>query len=142
MGMTSGELLRQVELPLALPSIVAGVRVAAVVGVGSATIAAAIGAGGLGEYIYRGLSMVDSTVILAGAIPAAIIALAVDAGLLWAERRLARRRGRRSLGAVATAAVAVLAVVLLTSTVLASRSRAAIVVASKNFTEQVILGEL
>ena len=66
MGMTPRELLRQVELPLALPSIVAGVRVAAVVGVGSATIAAAIGAGGLGEYIYRGLSMVDTTVILAG----------------------------------------------------------------------------
>ena len=76
MGMTPRELLRQVELPLALPSIVAGVRVAAVVAVGSATIAAAIGAGGLGEYIYRGLSMVDTTVILAGAIPAAILALA------------------------------------------------------------------
>src|SRR5438552_18384216 len=83
MGMTDGELLRIVELPLALPSIAAGVRVAAVVGVGSATIAAAIGAGGLGEYIYRGLSMVDSTVILAGAIPAALLALAVDGGLLW-----------------------------------------------------------
>ena len=80
MGMTPRELLRQVELPLALPSIVAGIRVAAVVGVGSATIAAAIGAGGLGEYIYRGLSMVDSTVILAGAIPAALLALAVDGG--------------------------------------------------------------
>ena len=79
MGMTPRELLRQVELPLALPSIVAGVRVAAVVGVGSATIAAAIGAGGLGEYIYRGLSMVDTTVILAGAMPAAVLALAVDA---------------------------------------------------------------
>ena len=78
--MTPRELLRQVELPLALPSIVAGVRVAAVVGVGSATIAAAIGAGGLGEYIYRGLSMVDTTVILAGAIPAALLALVVDGG--------------------------------------------------------------
>jgi osmoprotectant transport system permease protein len=75
MGMTDRELLRIVELPLALPSIIAGVRVAAVVGVGSATIAAAIGAGGLGEYIYRGLSMVDTTVILAGAIPAALLAL-------------------------------------------------------------------
>ena len=82
MGMTPRELLWQVELPLALPSIVAGVRVAAVVGVGSATIAAAIGAGGLGEYIYRGLSMVDTTVILAGAIPAAILALVVDGALL------------------------------------------------------------
>src|SRR5205085_7989073 len=83
MGMTPRELLTQVELPLALPSIVAGVRVAAVVGVGSATIAAAIGAGGLGEYIYRGLSMVDTTVILAGAVPAAALALAVDGALLW-----------------------------------------------------------
>src|SRR6202521_4389529 len=82
MGMTPRDLLRQVELPLAMPSIVAGIRIAAVVSVGSATIAAAIGAGGLGEYIYRGLSMVDSTVILAGAIPAAAIAVAVDAGLL------------------------------------------------------------
>src|SRR5262245_33715176 len=63
MGMRPRELLRQVELPLALPSIVAGIRVAAVVGVGSATIAAAVGAGGPGEYIYRGLSMVDTTVI-------------------------------------------------------------------------------
>ncbi len=82
MGMTTRELLTIVELPLALPSILAGVRVAAVVGVGSATIAAAIGAGGLGEYIYRGLSMVDTTVILAGAVPAALLALAVDASLL------------------------------------------------------------
>ena len=96
MGMTARELLRQVELPLALPSIVAGVRVAAVVGVGSATIAAAIGAGGLGEYIYRGLSMVDTTVILAGAIPAALLALLVDGGLLWLERQLSPRRRRRS----------------------------------------------
>ena len=63
LGMTPRDLLWQVELPLAMPSIVAGIRIAAVVSVGSATIAAAIGAGGLGEYIYRGLSMVDSTVI-------------------------------------------------------------------------------
>ena len=87
MGMTARERLRLVELPLAAPAIIAGIRVAAVVGVGSATIAAAIGAGGLGEYIYRGLSMVDSTVILAGAIPAALLALAVDGALLWLERR-------------------------------------------------------
>src|SRR2546430_17503528 len=93
MGLTDGELSVQVVLPLALPSIVAGVRVAAVVGVGSATIAAAIGAGGLGEYIYRGLSMVDTTVILAGAIPAAMLALVVDGGLWWMERRLSGRRG-------------------------------------------------
>src|SRR5436189_3576178 len=113
MGMTRRELLRQVELPLALPSIVAGVRVAAVVGVGSATIAAAIGAGGLGAYIYRGLSMVDTTVILAGAIPAALLALTVDGALLWLERQLSARRRARSRRMSAAVAAAVAAVVLL-----------------------------
>ena len=142
MGMTPRELLRQVELPLALPSIVAGVRVAAVVGVGSATIAAAIGAGGLGEYIYRGLSMVDTTVILAGAVPAAALALVVDGSLLWLERQLsARRRSRSRLSAVTMAAV-IAAVVLLSSGAAARRVGGAIVVGSKNFTEQLVLGEL
>jgi len=142
MGMTARELLRQVELPLALPSIVAGVRVAAVVGVGSATIAAAIGAGGLGEYIYRGLSMVDTTVILAGAVPAAALALVVDGSLLWLERQLsARRRSRSRLMAVTMAAV-IAAVVLLSSGAAARRGGGAIVVGSKNFTEQLVLGEL
>src|SRR6476469_1895862 len=113
MGMTSGELLRLVELPLALPSIAAGIRVAAVVGVGSATIAAAIGAGGLGEYIYRGLSMVDTTVILAGAIPAAALALVVDGALLWLERQLsARRRSASRPAAVTVASIAAAAVML------------------------------
>jgi ABC-type proline/glycine betaine transport system permease subunit len=78
LGMTPRQLLWQVELPLALPSMVAGIRVAAVIGVGTATIAAAVGAGGLGEYIFSGLSMLDLTVILAGAVPAAIVALTVD----------------------------------------------------------------
>jgi osmoprotectant transport system permease protein len=142
MGMTSREVLRQIEWPLALPAIVAGVRVAAVIGVGSATIAAAIGAGGLGQYIYRGLSMVDSTVILAGAIPAALLALLVDGGLLWLERRLSARRraGSRRTPLVVAASAAVL--VLLGSAVLAARSSGAIVVGSKNFTEQLILGEI
>jgi osmoprotectant transport system permease protein len=141
MGMSPRELLRQVELPLALPSIVAGIRVAAVVGVGSATIAAAIGAGGLGAYIYRGLSMVDSTVILAGAIPAALLALSVDGGLLWFERRLThRRRSRSPTGLRVVAALAAAAIA--TSGIVAARSRRAIVVGSKNFTEQLILGEL
>ena len=142
MGMTPHELLWQVELPLAFPSIVAGIRVAAVVGVGTATIAAAIGAGGLGEFIYRGLSMVDTTVILAGAIPAAMLALAVDGLLWWTERRLSAGRTQRSRRAIVTAAVATLAVVLIGSGVLAARAPGAIVVGSKNFTEQVILGEL
>jgi len=138
MGMTPSELLWQIELPLATPSIVAGIRVAAVVGVGSATIAAAIGAGGLGQYIYRGLSMVDSTVILAGAIPAALLALIVDGGLLLLERRLL---GRRRTARPVAAAIVILAI-LGGAGALAAPSADAIVVGSKNFTEQVILGEI
>ena len=112
MGMRPLELLRLVELPLAWPSMLAGIRVATVIGVGTATIAAAIGAGGLGEYIFRGLSMVDATVILAGAVP--------------------------------SATVAAIAAVLLGGSVVALSSRGsnAVVVGSKNFTEQIILGEL
>src|SRR4249920_2174864 len=87
MGMTPRQLLLLVELPLAMPSIVAGLRVATVIGVGTATIAAAIGAGGLGEYIFRGLSMVDTTTILAGAIPAALLALVSDGLLALIEER-------------------------------------------------------
>ena len=142
MGMTPRELLLQVELPLAMPSIVAGVRVAAVVGVGSATIAAAIGAGGLGEYIYRGLSMVDTTVILAGAIPAALLALAVDArscgwsgscrsaggGIRSAPRPPSSRPQSRPCCCSAA--------------LVARGSSGVIVVGSKNFTEQNVLGEL
>ena len=88
MGLTDRQLLFQVELPLALGVIIAGVRVATVISVGLATIAAAIGAGGLGEYIFRGLAMVNNTVILAGAIPAALMALAADVGLGWLEKKL------------------------------------------------------
>jgi osmoprotectant transport system permease protein len=88
MGMTDRQLLVQVELPLALGVIIAGVRVAAVISVGLATIAAAIGAGGLGEYIFRGLAMVNNQLILAGAIPAAGLALLADVTLGWLERRL------------------------------------------------------
>lgn len=88
MGMTGRQLLFQVELPLALSVIIAGVRVATVISVGLATIAAAIGAGGLGEFIFRGLAMVNNAVILAGAIPAAILALLADFGLGLLEKRL------------------------------------------------------
>ncbi len=89
MGMTDRQLLWQVELPLALGVIIAGVRVATVISVGLATIAAAIGAGGLGEYIFRGLAMVNNQLILAGAIPAAVLALLADVSLGWLEKRLA-----------------------------------------------------
>lgn len=88
LGMTDWQLLKMVELPLAMPVVLAGIRVAAVIGVGIATIAAAIGAGGLGVYIFRGLAMVDNGVILAGAVPAAALALLVDGGLHFLERAL------------------------------------------------------
>jgi osmoprotectant transport system permease protein len=88
MGLTDRQLLFQVEIPLALGVIIAGVRVATVISVGLATIAAAIGAGGLGEYIFRGLAMVNNQVILAGAIPAAVMALLADVSLGWLEKRL------------------------------------------------------
>lgn len=88
MGLTSRQMLWQVELPLSMSVILAGVRTATVLCIGIATIAAAIGAGGLGEFIFRGLAMVNDSLILAGAIPAAILALAADLGLGWLEARL------------------------------------------------------
>jgi osmoprotectant transport system permease protein len=91
MGLTESQLLFQVELPLAASVILSGVRIAVVISVGLATIAAAIGAGGLGEFIFRGLAMVDNRVILAGAIPAAVLALLADLGVGWVERRLKPR---------------------------------------------------
>ncbi|MGC2697890.1 MAG: ABC transporter permease [Candidatus Angelobacter sp.] len=90
MGLTPRQLLWHVELPLASNVIVAGIRTAAVITVGVATIAAAIGAGGLGEFIFRGLAMVDNTVILAGAIPAALMALSADFLLGLIQRTLVR----------------------------------------------------
>jgi osmoprotectant transport system permease protein len=92
MGMTDWQLLWEVELPLSLGVIIAGVRVAAVISIGIATIAAAIGAGGLGEFIFRGLAMVNNQVILAGAVPAALLALAADTFLGWVEKRLSPQR--------------------------------------------------
>ena len=145
LGMTPRQLLRQVEFPLALPSIVAGIRVASVIAVGTATIAAAVGAGGLGEYIFRGLAMVDPTVVLAGAIPAAALALTIDLILTRVERAVQRglaRRGRRrrsAMGAIAAATVAIVAAGVL----LARGGDPDVVrIGSKNFTEQIVLGEI
>jgi osmoprotectant transport system permease protein len=126
MGMTDGQLLWKVEIPLALGVIFAGIRVATVIGVGVATIAAAVGAGGLGMFIFRGVSMVDSRVILAGAIPAAILALIADFGLGALQKRFSK--------------VLCLVCVLLAASSCSRADR--IVVGSKNFTEQVILGEM
>jgi len=88
LGMTDAQLLRRVELPLAASVILAGIRLATVIGIGLATIAAAIGAGGLGVFIFRGVAMVDNRTILAGALPAAALALGADALLGALERHL------------------------------------------------------
>ncbi|HLL74149.1 MAG TPA: glycine betaine ABC transporter substrate-binding protein [Pyrinomonadaceae bacterium] len=151
MGMTTGQILRLVELPLAAPVILAGVRVAAVTSVGVATIAAAIGAGGLGTYIFRGLRQYDNALILAGALPAALLALAADYLIGLVERhyvagRLAARpaRGR----ALTTKRAAFAALALAAALGLAYNSwrggagRPDLVVGSKDFTESIILGEM
>jgi osmoprotectant transport system permease protein len=88
MGMTERQILLQVELPLSFSTMLAGIRVATVLTIGIATIAAAVGAGGLGEFIFRGLAMVNNQLILAGAIPAALLALGADFLLSLLERRL------------------------------------------------------
>jgi len=136
MGMTPSERLRLVELPLALPVILAGVRIAAVVSVGTATIAAAVGAGGLGTYVFRGIATLDTRLILAGAIPAALLALLTD-GLLGAvekSRRPARAAALLTAGAALAAGLAFAAT--------GPTRQKAVVVGSKNFTEQVVLGEI
>lgn len=140
MGMTPRQVLRRIELPLAAPAMLTGVRVATVVGIGTATIASAIGAGGLGDYIFRGLAMVDPVVILAGALPAAVLALVADGLLAFIGKVIdPRSRPRHALPVLAAAAV----IAVVAAAALAGNTpRAAIVVGSKNFSEQVILGEL
>ena len=93
MGMLPHQLLREVEFPLALPTIVGGIRIATVLAIGVATIAAAIGGGGLGTLIFRGVAMVDTRLMLAGALPAAVMAILADIVLSAVERSLARKRG-------------------------------------------------
>lgn len=150
MGMTDRQVLRQVELPLAAPVILAGVRVATVISVGVATVAAFIGAGGLGALIYRGLRQNDDKLMLAGAIPAALLALAADAGIGLIESRLDVRRRVSRAGAggrafARRAALAALAVALLAGAGVAlwlASSRPDVKVGSKDFTESVILAEI
>ncbi|MGH9639277.1 MAG: ABC transporter permease, partial [Bryobacteraceae bacterium] len=120
MGMTENQILRRVEMPLAFPMIMAGIRVATVWTIGIATIAAAVGAGGLGEYIFRGLAMVNNDVILAGAIPAALLALIADVllGLIERRARPENRKTRRPTswpGAEAAAKLGVIVVALVVS---------------------------
>jgi osmoprotectant transport system permease protein len=139
LGMTDGQRLRLVELPLALPVILAGIRIAAVVGVGTATIAAAVGAGGLGTYVFRGIATLDTRLILAGALPAALLALAVDALLAWVEHH---RRPARAAAVLGALVALVLGAAFVAGRSPAAAGRKMVIVASKNFTEQVILGEI
>lgn len=148
MGMTDSQVLWQVELPLAMSVILTGVRVAVVISVGVATIAAAVGAGGLGMFIFRGLRQNnDINLILAGALPAALMAITADFALGLLEQRFdasARRaptRKRVWATRLAWSGLA-LAVILGVFTMLQRRGRADIVVGSKDFTESVILSEI
>ncbi|HKA20645.1 MAG TPA: glycine betaine ABC transporter substrate-binding protein [Blastocatellia bacterium] len=146
MGMTDWQMLTQVELPLALNVIVAGVRVATVISVGTATIAAAIGAGGLGTYIFRGLRTVDRTLILAGAVPAAAMALLADLALGSLERILSPGSGgtiiNRRRWVVGLGALVIIAGLVAYFNVGVATSGARIVVGSKDFTESRILSEI
>jgi osmoprotectant transport system permease protein len=154
LGLSSRQVLRQVALPLALPSLMNGLRVATVISVGVATIAAAIGAGGLGVFIFRGIATVNNGLLLAGALPAAAIALAADAGLAALEQRLSRTpkprrpgprwRFRRLALTAALAGSTLLAITLIWQPALLRRggANATVVIGSKGFTEQLLLGEL
>jgi len=154
MGMTDRQILWQVELPLAMSVILTGVRVAMVIAVGVTTIAAEVGAGGLGVYIIRGLRQYDNNLLLAGAVPAALMALAADFSLGLLERRFSvetktDQRRRAVVNRIVLAAIAL--VVLLAAYGLWQSSRSEsqsptgasrVVVASKDFTESVLLAEI
>jgi osmoprotectant transport system permease protein len=147
MGMTDNQVLWQVELPLAASVILTGVRVAVVISVGVATIAAAVGAGGLGMFIFRGLRQNnDINLILAGALPAALMAILADFALGLLEKRFdagARRSQRRKRSWLKRLAWASLLLAVAFGSFMAlRRERADIVVGSKDFTESVILGEI
>ncbi|PYP87156.1 MAG: glycine/betaine ABC transporter substrate-binding protein [Blastocatellia bacterium AA13] len=145
MGMTGSQMLFQVELPLALNVIIAGLRVATVIAVGTATIAAAVGAGGLGTYIFRGLRQSDNTLILAGAVPAALLALMADWLFGFVERSFtpgANKQRARTIGWITVAAIVLIAGVWAVRGAARRTAANQVVIGSKDFTEQVILGEL
>ncbi|PHJ56508.1 glycine/betaine ABC transporter substrate-binding protein [Nostoc linckia z18] len=144
MGMTDRQLLFQVEIPLALGVILAGVRVATVISVGIATIASAIGGGGLGVFIFRGIATLNNQLILAGAIPATLIALSADLSLGWLEKKLTQQR-EKSFSFNRKNAIYLAIVTLLIGGLIGFTywlTPPTIIIGSKNFTEQVILGEL
>lgn len=146
MGMTDAQVLRQVELPLAAGVIVTGIRVATVIAVGVTTIAAAVGAGGLGVYIFRGLRQYDNNLLLAGAVSAALLALVADFLLGLVERRFSFERARkRSISPKLAFAVFALLMALgvaFWQFTKSSATESRIVVGSKDFTESALLAEI
>jgi osmoprotectant transport system permease protein len=149
MGMTGGQVLRQVELPLAMGVIVTGIRVATVIAVGVTTIAAAVGAGGLGVYIFRGLRQYDNNLLLAGALSAALLALAADSLLGLVERQFSfETKPSSAKGAVVRKLAVAVAVVLVIGGVVFWLGRSTpstanrIAVGSKDFTESALLAEI
>ena len=153
MGMTNGQILWQVELPLAMSVILTGVRVATVIAVGVTTIAAAVGAGGLGVYIFRGLRQYDNNLLLAGAVPAALMALLADFSLGLLEKRFSvDRKSRKQQTAALRNLMLVAAALILAFAAFAlwrgSRSHievpgaAHITIGSKDFTESILLSEI
>jgi osmoprotectant transport system permease protein len=156
MGMTGRQVLWQVELPLAMSVIITGVRVALVIAIGVTTIAAAVGAGGLGVFIFRGIRQFDNNLLLAGAVPAALLALAADFGLGLLEGHFSIARRRKATPAsrrrsITIGAVAAIVAAVVTGIVVGSRDRQStvsqsqnlrVVVGSKDFTESALLGEI
>ena len=147
MGMTDGQVLRQVELPLAAGVIVTGIRVATVIAVGVTTIAAAVGAGGLGVYIFRGLRQYDNNLLLAGAMSAALLALGADFLLGLVERQFSFERARKSSVGLKVALVGVTFLVILGAVGLwrsakTPSAQARVVIGSKDFTESALLAEI
>lgn len=149
MGMTGGQILRQVELPLAMGVIVTGIRVATVIAVGVTTIAAAVGAGGLGVYIFRGLRQYDNNLLLAGALSSALLALTADFLLGLLERRFSFRARRGSARSVSRRLALAAGVFVLVAAGFAfwgigggSQVESRVVVGSKDFTESALLAEI
>jgi osmoprotectant transport system permease protein len=143
MGMTDGQVLRQVELPLAMGVIVTGIRVATVIAVGVTTIAAAVGAGGLGVYIFRGLRQYDNNLLLAGALSAAVLALAADLFLGLLERQFSFEAKRRSaIPRLALAAGVLIVLIASFATWRSGRETKTVTIGSKDFTESALLAEI
>ena len=150
MGMTDGQVLRQVELPLAMSVIVTGIRVATVIAVGLTTIAAAVGAGGLGVYIFRGLRQYDNNLLLAGALPSALLALAADFSLGLLQQRFTFDARSQRLSAVQKVLLGFVVLLIMIAGLGIWRGTATqnqstqgrVIVGSKDFTESILLAEI